>query len=63
MQINKEDTTGNGCYSFTGLEDGTYKVKVRRREGGGRQSRIMQITNEENRNDVNFKCKNKRRQK
>lgn len=60
MQVNKGDTTGNGYYSFTGLEDGTYKIKAARCKDGGRR-RIVRITSSREINNVNFECKTRRR--
>ncbi len=53
--ISETVTDDNGCYCFTNLEDGRYRVKVRRCRDGGRQTKV--ITDGGKVNDVNFECK------
>ncbi|HLG31172.1 MAG TPA: carboxypeptidase-like regulatory domain-containing protein, partial [Candidatus Brocadiales bacterium] len=48
-------TDDSGCYSFTNLEDGTYKIKVKKCKGGG--ARTMDINSGGKVNDVDFQCK------
>jgi hypothetical protein len=56
MQV---ETDSNGCYVFTNLEPGKYKIKARGCRGGGK--RIVDIAEGEKLNDVNFACKSRRR--
>ncbi len=48
-------TDSNGCYLFTDLEDGTYRISVKRLRCGGRQ--IVEISGGSKVNDVNFRCR------
>ena len=51
----KVATDDNGCYRFTDLEDGTYKIKVRKCKGGSTITVIISGGNKVN--DRNFQCK------
>ncbi len=48
-------TDNDGCYRFSNLEDGTYKVKVKKCKGGGTQTKV--ITGGGKVNDTDFECK------
>lgn len=52
-------TDDDGCYHFTGLEDGVYKIKVKKCKGGGRKTVI--IAGGDKVNNVDFECKKRRR--
>lgn len=51
----------NGCYQFADLEDGVYKIKVRRRRdcivGRGERRKIVIIAGGMKVNDVDFECR------
>jgi hypothetical protein len=48
-------TDSNGCYSFTDLEEGTYKIKVKRCRGGGKK--FIEVTDGGKVEDVSFQCR------
>lgn len=55
-RITLNATTGSdGCYSFTDLINGTYKIKVSSCKGGG--SKTKKITGGGKVNNVNFQCR------
>ena len=55
-KITLNATTGSdGCYSFTDLVNGTYKIKVSSCKGGGSKTRV--ITGGGKVNDINFQCR------
>ena len=47
-------TDANGCYHFSNLRNGTYKVRVMSCTGGGVQTKKVKGGSKEN--DVNFTC-------
>ncbi|MGR3310330.1 MAG: carboxypeptidase regulatory-like domain-containing protein [Candidatus Brocadiales bacterium] len=55
----------DGGYNFTGLEDGTYKIKVKsyRRCKGGRKKSVVIRDGVKVHNDVDFECKKKKRRR
>ena len=48
-------TGDSGCYRFTYLEDGTYKLKVRKCKKGGKKT--VEIIDRAAENNINFECK------
>lgn len=52
-------TDADGCYLASNLEDGVYKIRVRRCKGGGVEVRV--IANGGKINEVNFQCGSGRR--
>lgn len=53
----KTQTDNNGCYNFTDLVDGKYKVKLKRRECGRVREKVTFESGNRVHNNVNLECK------